>query len=84
MMALAGLEPFPAVASPVRAIARLPQRSVVTVATNVPGPREVLYASAGRCARSSRTSRSPQGMTTGVRTARPATPLKELARVLTE
>lgn len=44
MMALARLEPFPAVAAPVRALARLPQRSVITVTTNVPGPREQLYA----------------------------------------
>jgi diacylglycerol O-acyltransferase len=44
LVAIAGYEPFPAVAAPVRIAARLPQRSVVTVTTNVPGPREPLYA----------------------------------------
>ncbi len=43
LVALAASEPFPAVASPVRMLARLPQRSVVTVTTNVPGPRVPLY-----------------------------------------
>ena len=41
---LAGLEPFLVSALPVRMAAHLPQRSVVTVTTNVPGPREPLYA----------------------------------------
>jgi diacylglycerol O-acyltransferase len=41
---LAGLEPFLVSALPVRLAAHLPQRSVVTVTTNVPGPREPLYA----------------------------------------
>ena len=36
--------PFAAVAASVRLAARLPQRSIVTVTTNVPGPREPLYA----------------------------------------
>ena len=44
MLAIAALEAFPAVAAPFRLAARLPQRSVVTVTTNVPGPREPLYA----------------------------------------
>lgn len=41
---LAGYEPFPLISQPYRLIAHLPQRSVVTVATNVPGPRQPLYA----------------------------------------
>jgi diacylglycerol O-acyltransferase len=44
MVRLAALQPFPAVAATVRTMSRLPQRSIVTVATNVPGPREQLYA----------------------------------------
>jgi len=44
LLNVAGYEAFPAVASPVRLAAHLPQRSVVTVTTNVPGPREPLYA----------------------------------------
>ncbi len=44
LVALAGIEPFPAAALPVRALARLAQHSVVSVATNVPGPRAPLYA----------------------------------------
>lgn len=41
---LAALGPFPLVATPVRVAAHFAQRSVVTTATNVPGPREPLYA----------------------------------------
>jgi WS/DGAT/MGAT family acyltransferase len=41
---IARFEPFAAVAAAVRLAARLPQRSIVTVTTNVPGPREPLYA----------------------------------------
>jgi diacylglycerol O-acyltransferase len=41
---VAGAEPFPTVAGPLRLAAHLPQRSVITVTTNVPGPREPLYA----------------------------------------
>ena len=37
-------EPFAAVALAVRLAAHLPQRSIVTVTTDVPGPREPLYA----------------------------------------
>jgi diacylglycerol O-acyltransferase len=40
----AGHELFATVAAPVRLAAHLPQRSVVTVTTNVPGPRQPLYA----------------------------------------
>lgn len=40
---LTGLEPFAASAWPFRLAAHLPQRFVVTVTTNVPGPREPLY-----------------------------------------
>ncbi|WP_254790751.1 WS/DGAT/MGAT family O-acyltransferase [Blastococcus tunisiensis] len=41
---LARYGPFAAVAASVRLAAHLPQRSIVTVTTNVPGPREPLYA----------------------------------------
>jgi WS/DGAT/MGAT family acyltransferase len=41
---LARYEPFAAVAFAVRLAAHLPQRSIVTVTTNVPGPRQPLYA----------------------------------------
>ena len=41
---LAAFEPFAAAAVPVRLAAHLPQRSVVTVTTNVPGPQQPLYA----------------------------------------
>jgi diacylglycerol O-acyltransferase len=41
---IAGVEPFPVVALTVRLSARLPQRSIVTVTTDVPGPRQPLYA----------------------------------------
>jgi diacylglycerol O-acyltransferase len=44
LVALAGAEPFPASAAPVRAMARLAQRSVISVTTNVPGPRVPLFA----------------------------------------
>jgi diacylglycerol O-acyltransferase len=44
LLALAGYEAFPLVASPLRLATHLPQRSVVTVTTDVPGPREPLYA----------------------------------------
>ena len=37
-------EPFPLLSVPYRVLARLPQRSIVTVTTNVPGPRQPLYA----------------------------------------
>ncbi|MFR9802396.1 wax ester/triacylglycerol synthase family O-acyltransferase [Pseudonocardia sp. RS010] len=40
---LARFGPFPLVAAVVRLAAHLPQRSVVTVTTNVPGPRRTLY-----------------------------------------
>jgi diacylglycerol O-acyltransferase len=43
MTALAEIEPFPLVAAPVRLAAHLRQRSIVTVTTNVPGPRTPLY-----------------------------------------
>lgn len=41
-LAAANLIPFPVTAWAVRALMRLPQRGVVTVATNVPGPRKRL------------------------------------------
>ncbi|MGZ6862798.1 MAG: WS/DGAT/MGAT family O-acyltransferase [Blastococcus sp.] len=44
VVAFAGHEPFPAVAPPVRISFHLRQRSLTTVTTNVPGPREPLYA----------------------------------------
>jgi diacylglycerol O-acyltransferase len=40
---LASREPFPFVAPVVRAMFRIPQRNIVTVTTNVPGPRHPLY-----------------------------------------
>jgi diacylglycerol O-acyltransferase len=39
-VAMSNLVPFPVTAWAVRALTRLPQRGIVTVATNVPGPRE--------------------------------------------
>jgi diacylglycerol O-acyltransferase len=44
MTALARHEPFAPVSWGIRLVARLPQRNIVTVATNVPGPRRPLYA----------------------------------------
>jgi diacylglycerol O-acyltransferase / wax synthase len=41
-VAAANIMPFPLTAWAVRALTRLPQRGVVTLATNVPGPRERL------------------------------------------
>ena len=41
-MSAANVVPFPLTAWTVRALTRLPQRGVVTVATNVPGPRHPL------------------------------------------
>ncbi len=41
-VAAANVVPFPLTAWAVRALTRLPQRGVVTVATNVPGPRQRL------------------------------------------
>lgn len=46
-VAATNLVPFPVTAWTVRALMRLPQRSVVTVATNVPGPQQRLSV-AGR------------------------------------
>ena len=43
LLALADREPFAAVAFGIRAALRIPQRAIVTVTTNVPGPREQLY-----------------------------------------
>ena len=40
---LAAREPFPLVAPLVRAMFHLPQRNIVTVTTNIPGPRQPLY-----------------------------------------
>ncbi len=42
--ALAGQEPFPLISPLLRLGFRLPQRTIVTVTTNVPGPRVPLYA----------------------------------------
>jgi len=46
---LAGHEPFLPVASGLRLTWHLPQRNITTVTTNVPGPREPLYALGRRC-----------------------------------
>jgi diacylglycerol O-acyltransferase len=43
LLALAEREPFAVIAFGVRAALRIPQRAIVTVTTNVPGPREQLY-----------------------------------------
>ncbi|MFC4950733.1 WS/DGAT/MGAT family O-acyltransferase [Pseudonocardia sp. GCM10023141] len=47
LIGIAGIEPFPLSAATVRTLSLVPQRAVVTVTTNVAGPREPLYA-AGR------------------------------------
>jgi diacylglycerol O-acyltransferase len=44
LTALSGHVAYPLVAAAYRAAARLPQRSLTTVTTNVPGPQEQLYA----------------------------------------
>jgi diacylglycerol O-acyltransferase len=44
MLALARQQPFAPISWLIRLAARLPQRSIVTVTTNVPGPRQPLYA----------------------------------------
>jgi diacylglycerol O-acyltransferase / wax synthase len=41
---LGGYYPFPLISRGVRAVFSLPQREIVTVTTNVPGPRQPLYA----------------------------------------
>jgi diacylglycerol O-acyltransferase len=43
MTALARHEPFAPISYGIRLAARLPQRNIVTVTTNVPGPRQPLY-----------------------------------------
>jgi WS/DGAT/MGAT family acyltransferase len=43
MTTLARHEPFPPISWGMRMAARLPQRNIITVATNVPGPRQPLY-----------------------------------------
>jgi diacylglycerol O-acyltransferase len=43
MTTLARHEPFPPISWGMRLAARVPQRSIVTVTTNVPGPRQPLY-----------------------------------------
>jgi diacylglycerol O-acyltransferase len=43
MTELARHEPFPPISWGIRLAARLPQRNIVTVTTNVPGPRRPLY-----------------------------------------
>jgi WS/DGAT/MGAT family acyltransferase len=44
LTALSRLEPFPLYSGSVRLAARLPHRAFVTVTTNVPGPRQQLFA----------------------------------------
>lgn len=44
MTSLARYEPFPLLALGERLVFRLPQRSLVTVTTNVPGPQHPVYA----------------------------------------
>ena len=43
MTTLAKHEPFPPISWGIRLASHLPQRSIITVTTNVPGPREPLY-----------------------------------------
>jgi diacylglycerol O-acyltransferase len=43
MTTLAEREPYPPISWGIRLASHLPQRSIVTVTTNVPGPREPLY-----------------------------------------
>jgi diacylglycerol O-acyltransferase len=43
LISAANIIPFPLTAWAVRAATRLPQRGVVTVATNVPGPRKKMH-----------------------------------------
>lgn len=43
LTALAGHEPFAPISLAIRLATRLPQRNIVTVTTNVPGPREPLF-----------------------------------------
>jgi len=43
MTELARHEPFPPISWGIRIAARLPQRNIVTVTTNIPGPRRPLY-----------------------------------------
>jgi diacylglycerol O-acyltransferase len=43
LISAASIIPFPLTAWAIRAATRLPQRGVVTVATNVPGPRNKMY-----------------------------------------
>jgi diacylglycerol O-acyltransferase len=49
LTATAAYEPFLPVALGVRLVFHLPQRQVVTVTTNVPGPRQPVYALGRRC-----------------------------------
>jgi WS/DGAT/MGAT family acyltransferase len=44
MTSLARHEPFAPISAAIRMVARLPHRNLVTVTTNVPGPRRPLYA----------------------------------------
>lgn len=44
MTALARYEPFPLVSLGIRLAFRVPQRNIITVTTNVPGPRRPIYA----------------------------------------
>jgi diacylglycerol O-acyltransferase len=43
LISAASIIPFPLTAWAIRAATRLPQRGIVTVATNVPGPRKKMY-----------------------------------------
>ncbi|WP_211177204.1 WS/DGAT/MGAT family O-acyltransferase [Pseudonocardia acidicola] len=49
LLRVAGHEPFLAIAPGVRLTWHLPQRSITTVTTDVPGPRQPLYALGRRC-----------------------------------
>jgi WS/DGAT/MGAT family acyltransferase len=51
LMSIAGYEPFPPVSLGIRLMFHLPQRQLVTVTTNVPGPRRPIFALGRTCER---------------------------------
>jgi diacylglycerol O-acyltransferase len=51
LMSIAGYEPFPPVSLGMRLVFHLPQRQLVTVTTNVPGPRQPIFVLGRACER---------------------------------
>jgi WS/DGAT/MGAT family acyltransferase len=51
LMSIAGYEPFPPVSLGIRLAFHLPQRQLVTVTTNVPGPRRPIFVLGRACER---------------------------------